>query len=349
MGSEFFVPERTLTVADIAQLTGAELADGSTAEIVITGLATAGEARPGSLAFIDGKRNARLMDGLKASAVLCPPDLAAAVPSSVAALLHRNPLQAFARVGREMFPEAAFPIGATGERGISPDAVIDPGAMLEDGVVVEAGAIVGADVMIGAGTVIAANAVLGPHCRIGRNCYIGSNATVRYALVGDRVIIHPGAGVGRDGFGFAFGERGAERVPQLGRVVIQDDVEIGANSTVDRGALTDTVIGEGTKIDNLVQIAHNVKIGRSCMIAGHCGIAGSVTIGDQTMLGGRVGIADHVTIGSRVQLAASSGVMDDVPDGARWGGVPAVPVRDWFRQISFLRETSSRKKDKPDG
>src|SRR5690606_1377663 len=144
--------------------------------------------------------------------------------------------------------------------------------------------------------------------------------------------------------------KGVEKVPQLGRVIIQDDVEIGANTTVDRGALSDTVIGEGTKIDNLVQIAHNVRIGRFCMLAAHCGVSGSVTIGDGAMLGGRAGIADHLTIGSRAQVAAAAGVMTDIPAGERWGGAPAQPLRAMMREIATLRAmTKNERKGKQDG
>lgn len=349
MSAEFFVPARTFTVVEVARFTGAELRDSSKSDLVIDKLASLTDPQPGSLVFVDGPKNARLLAGSRATAVLCPANLVEMVPAGVAALAHRSPQQAFAAVGRQMFPDAGFPSGATSSSGVSPQAYIDPTAILEDGVTVEPGAVVGADVSIGAGTIIAANASVGPHCRIGRSCFVGSNASIRYTLMGDRVVIFAGAVIGHDGFGFAGGPKGPERIPQLGRVVIQDDVEIGSNSTIDRGALTDTVIGEGTKIDNLVQIGHNVKIGRCCLIAGHCGIAGSVTIGDYVMLGGGVGIADHMKIGSRAQLAGRSGVMEDVPDDARWAGIPAAPVRDWFRQISFLREAISRKKGKSDG
>src|SRR5690606_15194595 len=160
------------------------------------------------------------------------------------------------------------------------------GALIEDGVIIEPGAIIGKNVAIGRGTIIGPNAVIADGCSIGRDCFIGSQTTIQFAIIGDRVIIHPGAQVGQDGFGFLPGPTCLEKNPQIGRVVIQNDVEIGANTTVDRGALSDTIIGEGSKIDNLVQVAHNVKIGRSCVIAGNTGISGSVTIGDMVMLGG---------------------------------------------------------------
>ena len=212
-----------------------------------------------------------------------------------------------------------------------------PTARLELGVVVDVGARIGPGAEIGHGTIVGPNAVVGGNVRIGRNCAIGAGATILHALVGDRVVIHPGAHIGQDGFGFVPGKLGHLKVPQVGRVIIQDDVEIGASSTVDRGANRDTVIGEGTKIDNLVQIGHNVAIGRHCLVAGQAGISGSCTLGDYVMLGGQVGLADHITIGEGAQLAAKSGVMHDVPPGEQWMGSPAIPVRTFMREVVTLR------------
>jgi UDP-3-O-[3-hydroxymyristoyl] glucosamine N-acyltransferase len=163
------------------------------------------------------------------------------------------------------------------------------------------------------------------------------------ALIGDRVVIHPGARIGQDGFGYLPGKSGHLKVPQICRVIVQDDVEIGAGATIDRGASRDTMIGEGTRIDNLVQIAHNVSIGRHCLIAGQAGISGSVTLGDHVMLGGQVGIADHLTIGDGAKIAAAAGVMHDVPAGERWVGAPAKPVREFFREVATLKRLAAKK------
>jgi UDP-3-O-[3-hydroxymyristoyl] glucosamine N-acyltransferase len=280
--------------------------------------------------------------------MLCTPDVAEKAPAGIAVLVTPRPHYAFAMIGRLLYPDAASPGATTGETGISPAAHVDPTARLEQGVIVEAGAVISAGVSVGSGTIIAPNAVIGRGCQIGRNGYVGPNTVIQYALLGDRVIVHAGAKIGQDGFGFAIGKAGPERIPQIGRVIIQDNVEVGANTTIDRGALADTIIGENTKIDNLVQIAHNVRIGRNCVIAGLTGISGSVTFGDNVMVAGGVGIADHLTIGSGAQLAARSGFMHDVPAGEVWAGYPAKPIGQAMREISTLARLAKSKARKQD-
>ncbi len=339
----FFVPARRYTAAEVARLTGAELRTLEHADVLVASIAAAAVGGGGALVFVDGKRNAKLMDGLHAAAVLCTADVAELAPAGVAVLVTPRPQHAFAMVGRLLFPDAASPVAMTGETGISAAARIDPSAKVEEGAIIEAGAVISSGVEIGTGTIVAPNAVIGRNCKIGRNSYVGPNAVVQYALLGDRVIVHAGAKIGQDGFGFSIGKAGPERIPQVGRVVIQDNVEIGANTTIDRGALGDTVIGENTKIDNLVQVAHNVRIGRNCVIAGLTGISGSVTFGDNVMVAGGVGIADHLTIGSGAQLAARSGFMHDVPAREIWAGYPAKPIGQAMREIATLAKLAKPK------
>lgn len=346
----FFAPSRRFTAGELAALTGAELRTPEFSHHDITHLAPADRGGGGALVFVEGRRNAGLIAGVEASALLCTADVAASAGPGMAVLVSSHPQRDFAMIGRLMFPASARPEPMTGETGISPAAHVHPTALVEEGAVVEAGAVIGPDAQVGSGTIVAAHAVVGPSCRIGRDGYVGAGVTIQHALLGNRVIVHAGARIGQDGFGYVPGRAGLEKMPQLGRVVIQDDVEIGANTTIDRGALVDTVIGEGTKIDNLVQIAHNVRIGRHCVLAAHCGISGSVTLGDGVMLGGRVGIADHLAIGSGAQLAAASGVMTDVPAGERWGGMPAQPMKEMMRQIAVLRAMAKgRRKERQDG
>lgn len=345
----FFSPVRRIDAAQVAELCGASLANPDTSGTIITGIASAEQGGPGDIVFLEGRQGAELLPRLQAGAVLCTAELAASISSDIAILITPRPQQAFALVARSLFPEATTPGPWLATAGISPAAHIAHDAHVEASAVVEAGAVVGPGATIGAGAVIAPNAVIGPSCQIGRNTYVGPGASIQAALIGDRVIIHAGVRIGTDGFGFISGRTGLEKVPQIGRVVIQDNVEIGANTTIDRGALGDTIIGDGTKIDNLVQIGHNVRIGRSCAIAAQVGISGSVVIGDYVMLGGRVGIGDHLTIGSGAQIAAGSGLMNDVPAGERWGGAPAQPIKGWLREVSVLRGMVRDKSRRQDG
>src|SRR6202047_1892510 len=329
--------QRTLTIEEIAALTQAKPRAGDPLDRRISNIAPLDTAVAADISFLD---KARFLDALavtRAGACFISPPFEAKAPQGLAILVTPEPYRAFVAVTRALFPEALRPSSLFGVKGRSKDAHVHPTARLEANVTVDPLVVIGADAEIGAGTVIAAGAVIGPGVCIGRDCAIGAGATVQHSLIGDRVIIHPGARIGQDGFGYLPSPLGHQKIPQTRRVIIQDDVEIGANSTIDRGSSRDTVIGEGTKIDNLVQIAHNVSIGRHCLIAGQGGISGSARLGDFVMLGGKVGIADHVTIGAGASLGAQSGVMADVPAGARWIGSPAQPVREFMRGVAMVR------------
>ncbi|MCZ2328362.1 UDP-3-O-(3-hydroxymyristoyl)glucosamine N-acyltransferase [Bartonella sp. F02] len=345
-GTFFFMPSRQLTVANVAELTGAKLLNSEFSNTIINTLSSVENAEEGSLVFVERQKFSDALKTSSAVAVFCTQDLISKVPKSMAILLTSTPQRDFAQIGRILFPSSVKPIPWFGKNEISPHAHIHPTAKIEHDVCIEAGAVIGKNVEIGSGTLISSTAVISENCRIGRECYIAPRVTVQYSLIGNRVHLYPGVCVGQDGFGYVSGVYGIEKIPQLGRVIIEDGVEIGANTTIDRGTFEDTIIGEGSKIDNLVQIAHNVKIGRYCLIAAQCGIAGSTSIGDMSQLGGSVGIADHLQIGKSVQIAAGSGVMNDIPDGEKWCGLPARPLKQWFREMAILRNIGKSKKGK---
>ena len=332
---------RGLTLAEIAALTGAT-APAPLLTRRIADVAPLDLAAPSDLTFFDNKHYATAAGATHAGACFTTAALAKHLPAHVPVLVTPMPYRAFIMVVRELFPCALRP-SSLAEAGTVAGAHVHPTARLENDVTIEPGAVIGPRAEIGGGSVIGATAVIGSEVRIGRNCSIGAGSVITDALIGDRVIIHPGCKIGQDGFGFVMGGQGHLKVPQIGRVIIQDDVEIGAGTTIDRGAIRDTMIGEGTKIDNLVQVGHNVSIGRCCVVAAQSGISGSSTLGDFVALGGSVGVSDHATIGEGAQLAAASNVHTNVPPGARWGGTPAKPVKLWFREMVTLARLARAK------
>ncbi|WP_169054380.1 UDP-3-O-(3-hydroxymyristoyl)glucosamine N-acyltransferase [Nitratireductor sp. XY-223] len=294
-------------MSELADAIGARLSDPAAAGRVVTGVSTLSHATDGDICLAATSMNDAL-SGTKAAAVICSEDSLRHVPGGCAALVVDDPLAAYARTAALLYPEAMRPVTPGGEREISPAALVHPHARLEDGVTVEDGASIGAGVRLGSGTTVCSGAVIGPGCRFGRDCTISAGVTVQHALVGNGVIMHPGARIGQDGLEYVETGTGPLKIAQIGRVIVQDNTEIGANTTIDRGSLEDTVIGEGTRIDNLVHVAHNARIGRHCAIASQASISGNVSIGD----------------GARI--AAMSAVTVDVPAGATWGGAPAGPV-----------------------
>ncbi len=339
----FFPPRSAPSLAVVADWCGASLASDADRGRIITDVAALDQAGPGDLTFLDNPKYLDEFRATRAGAALVAARHAASAPAGCAVLITPEPYRAMAMAMAKLFPTAVRPSPVFNETGVSPGAFVHPSARLEAGVVVDPGAVIGRGAEIGAGTVIGANAVIGPEVRIGRDGAVGASTTITAALIGDRVIIHPGVHIGQDGFGFALGPRGHLKVPQIGRVIIQDDVEIGAGATIDRGANRDTVIGEGAKIDNLVQIGHNVVIGRHAVLVSQSGVSGSSTIGDFAALGGQAGIAGHLRIGAAAQVAAAAGVMTDIPPGERWGGAPAKPIREFFREVAAVKKLGAGK------
>jgi len=334
---DFFPVAAPLTLGEVATLCASPLPESADAALVIVRAASLEAAGAGDIAYMDNPKYAAALAATAASACLVSPRFAERVPAGTVALVTPAPYHAFARLMARFHPEALRPASLFGSAGVAPGAFVHATARLEQGVDVDPGAVIGPGAEIGAGTRIGPHAVIGPQVRVGRDCAVGASVTLQCALIGNRVIIHPGARIGQDGFGFAMGPKGHMKVPQVGRVIIQDDVEIGAGTCIDRGASRDTVIGEGTKIDNLVQIGHNVVIGRHCVIVSQVGIAGSSTLEDFVVLGGQVGLAGHLTVGMGAKIAAQSGVAGDVPRGATYGGYPAQPATNWAREAAMLK------------
>lgn len=338
----FFDKTDAISLGDIAQLVGAEALSETSADIAIVNVAPIDEAAEGQITFLDNPKYVASLAETRASAVLCSRKHQEKVPEGVVALVVANPYQAFSEVSAAFYPQSMKPLPFFGQEGISQGAHIHPSAKLEKNVCVEPGASIGANAEIGEGSVIGVNAVIGQGVRVGRDSHIGANAVIQHSLIGDHVIIHPGVCVGQDGFGFAMSPMGHRKVPQIGRVIIQDHVEIGANTTVDRGANRDTIIGEGTKIDNQVQIGHNVEVGRHCVLVSQVGLSGSCKLEDFVAIGGQSGVAGHITIGMGSQVAAVSSVKDDLPAGGRYGGAPAKPFRQWFREIAAVKRLAEK-------
>jgi UDP-3-O-[3-hydroxymyristoyl] glucosamine N-acyltransferase len=329
----FFDRAGPFTLDAVARATESELAAGADGGRMVSDVRPLGDSRADHLAFLDNKKYLPLLATTEAGGCLVQQAYADRLPTGTAALVTNAPYRGFALALALFYPQAMRPrVCAAGAQDY-----VDPSARLEEGVEIQPGAVVGAQAVIGRGTIVSAGAVVGYRCTVGRDCFIGPGASVTHALIGDRVILHAGVRIGQDGFGFAMSPRGHLKVPQIGRVVIQDDVEIGANTAVDRGALKDTVIGEGTKIDNLVQIGHNVILGRHCVIVGQCGIAGSTEVGDFVVMGGQAGLVGHIKVGAGAQIAGGSHAKDDVPPGAKLIGTPARPIRQWMRELAALR------------
>ncbi|MFN3214642.1 MAG: UDP-3-O-(3-hydroxymyristoyl)glucosamine N-acyltransferase [Henriciella sp.] len=297
----------------------------------ITGIAASDSAVEGDLCFFEGDAKQAANVSARAAACFVKKDAASGLPASVVPVITNAP-----RFSHKLAGEALYKIKDWQAAGKAP--------AIHETAQIAPTAFIGAGAAIGAGTAIGPGAAIGPGVQIGEHSVIGANVCVRCALIGNHVRLYSGVSVGEAGFGVTAGPNGAEDVPQWGRVIIQDHVTVGANTCIDRGALSDTIIGERTKIDNLVQIAHNVIVGRNVAMASFTGISGTTRVDDGVVMGGRVGIADHVHIGAGARLAASAGIFRDIPAGETWGGVPAKPLKQYLREIAWIQKQIAPKK-----
>lgn len=322
----------------LGALRGSVGLDDAAAGLLIEGADELTTAGPGQVALAAHKSYAEELRVTSAGVVIVTAELRDAVPASSVPVVAERPHDVFAELLDRLYPASTR--GGIG--GLANGAASAP--LLEDGVVIGPNVVIGAGVEIGRNTVIGANTVIGPGVAIGRNSTIASNCTVDCAYLGNNVVIHAGVRIGTEGFGWLDFGKSNRKIPQLGRVIIQDDVEIGANSTIDRGALGDTVIGQGTKIDNLVQIGHNCRLGRYCLIAGQSGLSGSTILEDGVLFGGGAASSGHITIGAGSVVRARAGVMSNWPAGSDIAGAPAQNIRDFWREMATLRRLSKGEK-----
>jgi len=295
-------------------------------------------AGPNEVSFLDNRRYASALKRTLAGAVIVHPDMQAWVPAATVPILTTEPHVGWAQVAALFHPVPVVSPGIHPSAIVAEGAVVDPSAEIGPLCVIEAGA------EIGPGCRIGPCAVIGSGVVIGRDCRIGAHVSLSHALLGARVYVYPGARIGQEGFGFAPTSTGFLTAPQLGRVILEDDVEVGANTTIDRGSAQDTVIGAGSRLDNLVQIGHNVVLGRCCIIVAQVGIAGSTVLEDFVQVGGQAAMDGHLRIGRGARIGAQAGVISDTPSGAEVLGSPAQPKRDFFRQVATLKRMARRQK-----
>jgi UDP-3-O-[3-hydroxymyristoyl] glucosamine N-acyltransferase len=319
-------PYPLAVVASTARGTVAEV------ELLLEGVAPLQTAGPNDVSFLDNRRYASALDQTLAGAVIEHPDMAARVPKATVAILTTEPYAAWARVAALFYPVPPLSPGIHPSAIVADGALVDPAAEVGPLSVIETGA------EIGPGCRIGPCAVVGSGVIVGRDCRIGAHVSISYAVLGARVYVYPGARIGQEGFGFASLKDGFLSVRHLGRVILEDDVEVGANTTIDRGSSRDTVIGAGSRLDNLVQIGHNVILGRCCVIVAQVGISGSTVLEDFVRVGGQAAMAGHLRIGQGAEIGAQAGVISDIAPGAKVLGSPAQPKKGFLRQIATLKK-----------
>lgn len=336
--SRFFTNSGPFPVSELAAATGATLLRADDGARTIKDVAPLDRASASDISFFDNTKYIEQFLNSSAGACFVRSKFSDRAPQSMAVLITEDPYRCYALAAQRFYPTDSY------SDEISPGAHIHPTAKIGKKVGIGPGAVIGANVTIGDGSSIGPNSVLYDGVQIGSGTRIGALCSISHSLIGDRVLIHRGVHLGQDGFGFALGREGHVKVPQLGRVIIDNDVEIGSNTTIDRGSGPDTMVGEGAKIDNLVMIGHNVQLGKRAVVVGQVGISGSTRIGDGAVLGGQAGVTGHLKIGAGAKIAAKAGVMTDIPPGASYGGAPAVPILDFHRQTIAIQRLAKAKR-----
>ncbi|KAB2835699.1 MAG: UDP-3-O-(3-hydroxymyristoyl)glucosamine N-acyltransferase [Caedimonadaceae bacterium] len=335
----FYTPRGPFSIKELVQLSGVErvrYAQAGHENDLVHSVASLDDAEPTELSVLHHPKYVKSFQSSKSKFCVIHPEFESEAPEHMTLLIDPFPYRAYANIATTFFPDVENTFTAQ-ETPIHPSARIGKNCIIETGVTIGPNAEIGDNCRLGAHTVV------GPNVRIGNNCSIAPHVTLFYCVIGNDCVIYPGVRIGQAGFGFFMDEKGHVKVPQLGRVIIENDVEIGANTTIDRGSLEDTLIGRGSRLDNLVQIAHNVKLGRGCVIVAQVGIAGSTQLGDYVIAAGQAGLAGHLKVGSKVRIAAQSGVMRNVEAGETIAGTPAVPVKQWHRQTVCLSKLTQKK------
>jgi UDP-3-O-[3-hydroxymyristoyl] glucosamine N-acyltransferase len=333
----FFDRAGPYSLDELAGSTGARLQDGADGARRFADVAPLETAGPEDVTFLENRKYLDAFSRSRAGAAFVEERFAVRAPTGMALLLTAEPYKAFARAAQAFYP--AKPVAP----GIAPTAIIHPTASVPQDCEIGPYVVIEAGVRLGARCQIGAHVVIGHAVELGDDCRVAAHVTLSHCVIGARVILHPGARIGQPGFGFAPDRDGPVKIPQLGRVLIGDDVDIGANTTIDRGSGHDTVIGPGTMIDNLVQIGHNVALGRGCILAGQVGISGSTKLGDFVMAGGQAGLAGHLNIGTGARIAAQAGLMRDIEPGSTVAGAPAVAITSFWRQVAVLQRLATKK------
>ncbi len=338
----FFSSAGPFTVSQLVKLAGVALAEGQSSQKLVSDVAPLDVAKSDDISFLDNPLYTETFSKSLAGVCVVHPNRVSEAPKGMTLLLSNEPYLAYAKIASAFYPDSTN----VDKKDVS--KFIDTSASIGSNTNISPGVVIGERAKIGSNCIVGANSVIGDGVVIGSECRIGPSVSVQYSIIGSGVSLFAGARIGEAGFGFASGKEGHVTVPQLGRVIIGDNTEVGANSTIDRGSAGDTIIGRGCRIDNLVQIGHNVILGDGCIIVAQVGISGSTQLDDYVVVGGQVGFTGHLKIGKGVQIAAQSGVMNNLPDAGKYAGSPAVPMRQWINQAAFLR-TMGRKKVRKDG
>ena len=335
--SRFFKKAGSFTLKQLAEIGGCELLKPEEADKVIENVNSLHDAQKTDISFLLSKKYVGDLEKTNAGACIVHPDFAASAPEKTSVLLSKEPYRSYGLIAAAFYPapKVEKPV-------VHPKAIVAESAKIGEGSRIDAGAVIGENVSLGKNCHVCPNAVIGDNVVMGDDCIVGENASVQYTMAGNQVYIYPGARIGQDGFGFFMSPKGHTKIPQLGRVIIGNDVEIGANTCIDRGALDDTKIGDGTRMDNLIQFGHNVQTGKCCVIVSQVGVAGSTKLGDFVVLAGQAGVAGHLNIGSGAQIAAQSGIIRDVAPMESLMGTPAVPLKEFMRQAATLKKLIKR-------